>query len=135
MRTGRPKPGSVIQHIGVARIYSHCGDEVVLRLFKLTQMEVSISALTSTSRQTAIIVSQVNRARHGIDRFFITIRQIVDNAGVVVAKIEVWLDSNYLEEIIESFITAAEMFVSQSAKAVGQSKFNNVSMFIFNRTG
>src|SRR5438094_2794061 len=98
--TGRAKPGSVIQHVGVVRSESYCSDEVVLRSFELTQMKISIPALTSTSPQTSLILSEVNRTCHGIDRFFVSICQIVDDAGVVVAKIKLRLDPDYLEKII-----------------------------------
>src|SRR5436190_18498534 len=98
--TGRAKPGSVIQRVGVVRSESHCGDEVVLRSFELTEMKISIPALTSASPQTPIILSQVNRTCYGINRFLVAMCQIVDNAGVVVAKVKLRLDPNYLEKII-----------------------------------
>ena len=62
-------------------------------------MKVSVAAFTSASRQTEIIFLQTNRARHHVDGLFVTILQIVNDAGIVVAEIQLRLKANDLEKV------------------------------------
>jgi hypothetical protein len=97
-------------------------------------MKVSIAAFTSASRQTEIIFLQTNRARHHVDGLFVTILQIVNDAGIVVTEIKLRLKANDLEKVAESFVAPTKMLVSQTAKAMSQCQFHSVAL-VFNRQG
>src|SRR5205823_14159322 len=128
------KPGDVVKHIGVASIQSHRGNEVGLCAFEVPEMKVSVAAFTSASRQTKIIFLQTNCARHHVDGLFVTILQIVNDAGIIVTEIKLRLKSNDVEKVAESFVAPTKMLVSQAAKAMSQCQVHSVAL-VFNRQG
>src|SRR5689334_25149236 len=97
-------------------------------------MKVSIAALTSASRQTSIILLQLNGARHHLDSVFVTTLQVVNDAGVVVAEIKLRLKANDLEKVAESFVAPTKMLVGEPTKSTSQCQFHSV-VLLFDRSG